>query len=95
LGYRRCRVYPFNPDATDCSISIVNPEASLQLAHTHSDSESHDENFSKENQEPSVILSSDRLALFQQILREGYNIPYEEYIKRLQENHPKMFMVVR
>ena len=28
-GFRRCGVYPFNPQAIDCSISTENPEASL------------------------------------------------------------------
>jgi len=29
-GFRRCGVYPFNPDAIDYSVSVSNPEASLQ-----------------------------------------------------------------
>ena len=28
-GFRRCGVYPFNPQAIDCSISTDNPEATL------------------------------------------------------------------
>ena len=26
----RCGVYPFNPNAIDCSVSVANPEGSLQ-----------------------------------------------------------------
>jgi len=28
--FQRCGVYPFNPDAIDCSVSITNPGANLQ-----------------------------------------------------------------
>lgn len=28
-GFWRCSVYPFNPDAIDCSVSVSNPEAIL------------------------------------------------------------------
>ena len=34
LGFQKCGVYPFNPDAIDCSVSVVNPEASLQQVNT-------------------------------------------------------------
>ena len=30
-GFRRCGVFPFNPDAIDCSISASNPEATSYL----------------------------------------------------------------
>jgi len=30
-GFRRCGVFPLNPDAIDCSVSASNPEATLQL----------------------------------------------------------------
>ena len=32
LGFRRSGIRPFNPDAITCSISVENPDASLQLA---------------------------------------------------------------
>ena len=31
-GFRRSGIHPFNPDAITCSISVENPDASLQLA---------------------------------------------------------------
>ena len=93
-GFRRCGVYPFNPDAIDCSVSIVNPEASLQQARTLSEVESRDENSGRENQQPSVNLSPDKLVLFQRRLSEGYNIPNEEYMKWLKENHPETYAEV-
>jgi len=30
-GFRRCGVFPLNPDAIDCSVSASNPEATLEL----------------------------------------------------------------
>jgi len=29
-GFQRCGVYPFNPDAIGCRVSVSNPKASLQ-----------------------------------------------------------------
>ena len=31
-GFRRCGVYPLNPDVINCNVSVANPEASLQQA---------------------------------------------------------------
>jgi len=90
-GFRRCGVYPFNPDAIDCSVSVVNPEATLQQAHVHSDPESYNENYCKKSQQPPVILSSDKLVLFQRRLREGFDIPDEEYMKWLKQDRPETF----
>ena len=36
-GFRRCGVYPFNKDAIDCSVSVINPEASLQKVNERDD----------------------------------------------------------
>ena len=90
-GFRRCGVYPFNPDAIDCSVSIVNPGASLQQGRAFSEAENRDENSGRENQPTSVSLSSDKLVLFQRRLAEGYNIPNEEYMEWLKESNPEMY----
>jgi len=36
-GFRKYGIYPFNPDATDCSVSVDNPEASLQPVYQTND----------------------------------------------------------
>ena len=33
----RCGVYSFNKDAIDCSVSVINPEASLQKVNERDD----------------------------------------------------------
>ena len=42
-GFRRCGVFPLNPDATDCSVSASNPEATLQLQNHDGDNENAEE----------------------------------------------------
>ena len=67
-GFRRCGVYPFNPDAIDCSVSVTNPGASLQQAHAHSEEEIQDADANGENQRQCILSTSlppDKLALFQ------------------------------
>lgn len=43
-GFRRCGVFPLNPDTIDCSVSASNPEATLQLQHQIGDDEGDNEN---------------------------------------------------
>ena len=38
-GFRRCGVFPLDPDAIDCSVSASNPEATLQLQNQNGDDE--------------------------------------------------------
>jgi len=67
-GFRRCGIYPFKLDAIDCSVSITNPDASLQQARAHSEAASQDVNTNGENQHqciPSTSLSLNKVALFQ------------------------------
>jgi len=92
--FRRCGVYPFNPDAIDCSVSITNPGASLQQARVHLEEEIQDVDANGENQcqcIPSTSLSLDKLALFQRRFREGYDLFNEEFMTWLKENHPETF----
>jgi len=95
-------VYPFNPDAIDCSVSSVNPQASLQQIRTPSEakSTSDDNDSSRSHQEAVTLpnLSPEKLKCYQQRIREGYDIPdeefmkwLEEFMKWLKENHPKTF----
>ena len=67
-GFQRCGVYLFSPDAIDCSVSVTNPDASLQQACAHSEAASQDVNTNGENQHqciPSTSLSLNKVALFQ------------------------------
>ena len=84
-GFRRCGVYPFNRDAIDCSVSVANPEASLQEVNKRDDkSKSTDQACDRKS-----TLPPEKAALFQQRYEEGYDIPDDEYMKWLRENHPE------
>ena len=80
-GFRKCGVYPFNPNAIDCSVSVANPEASLQEVNK---SKSTDQARDRKS-----TIPSEKAALFQRRYEEGYDIHDDEYIKWLKENHPE------
>ena len=87
-------VYPFNPDAIDCSVSVTNLGASLQQVHANSEAEIQDVDANWENQCQCILSTSlllDKLALFQQQFSEGHDFPDEEYMTWLKENHPETF----
>jgi len=88
-------VYPFNPDAICCNVSSINPHASLQQICTplEARSTSDDNDSSRSHQEAVTLpnLSPEKLKGYQRRIREGYDIPDEEFMKWLKENHPKTF----
>ena len=67
-GFRRGGVYPLNPDAIDCSISVSNPEATLESFGGDSGDNSEDEDGenNKENREQNELFQS-RFAMTCQI----------------------------
>ena len=66
-GFRRCGVYPFNPDAIDCSVSVANPEASLQKVNKRDDkSKSTDQVCDRKS-----TIPPEKAALFQRRYEEG------------------------
>ena len=95
-GFRRCGVYPLNPDVIDCSISIVNPEASLHEVDEDAGSQDNqsDDGMSDPQQcnNGQSSISPEKAALFQQRFEEGYDLPDDDYVKWLHETHPESIM---
>ena len=79
-GFQRCGVYPFNPGAIDCSVNIINPEASLQQVPARSEAESHN---GRGSQQQAITVSPEKLERFQRRLRKEFDIPDEEYMRWL------------
>ena len=92
-GFRRRGVYPLNPDVIDCSISIVNPEASLHEVDEDVGSQDNqgDDGMSNPQQcnNGQSSISHEKAALFQQRFQEGYDLPDDDYVKWLHETHPE------
>ena len=89
-GFRRCGVYPLNPDAIDCSVSVVKPEASLQQLNREADSQDDGtSNVQQLNDAQSSSTSPEKAALLQRRFEEGYDLPDDEYIKWLHHAHPE------
>ena len=85
FGFRRCGVYPFNKDAIDCSVSVINPEASLQKVNERDDKTKG----SNQVRDGKSSIPPEKAALFQRRYEEGYDIPDDEYMQWLRENHPE------
>ena len=69
--------YPLNPNAIDCSVSVANPEASLQEVNKSGDkSKSTDQARDRKS-----TIPSEKAALFQRRFEEGYDIHDDEYMK--------------
>ena len=93
--FRRCGVYQFNPDDIDCSVSIVNLEKlvckkwlKMQIV-----------KMMMVQAICSVIMmhrqfsiSPEKVVLFQQKFKEGYDLPDDKYIKWLHETYPESIM---
>jgi len=79
--------FPFNPDAIDCSFSIFNSEASLQLVNLTVN----DNGECQQIIEASSSISSEKLLLYQQRLEERHDLPHQEYMEWLSANHPETF----
>ena len=86
-GFRRCGVYPFNPQAIDCSISTENPEASLTEPN---DQQPETENGRMENGHENTVtdFSVEQEQRFQRRFEEGYDLMDPEYLCWLEINHP-------
>ena len=100
-GFRKCGVYPFNPDAIDCSIGVANVNGSDK--ENDDDNNNHksgevpedvgEEDTESEAQQSRVANErvvceqwpAEKLTLFQQ---RCYNIPDEEYMQWLEKTHP-------
>ena len=86
-GFRRCGVYPFNPQAIDCSISTDNPEATLTRP---SDQQPEEENDLMENGDENTVteFSVEQEERFRERFEEGYDLIDPEYLRWLEINHP-------
>ena len=86
-GFRRCGVYPFNPQAIDCSISTDNPEATLTRP---SDQQPEKENDFMENGDENTVteFSVEQEERFRERFEEGYDLIDPEYLRWLEINHP-------
>ena len=86
-GFRRCGVYPFNPQAIDCSISTDNPEATLTRP---SDQQPEKENDLMENGDENTVteFSVEQEERFRERFEEGYDLIDPEYLRWLEINHP-------
>ena len=86
-GFRKCGIYPFNPDAIDCSVSVDNPEASLQPVNRTPNDNGEGEQII----EALLSISPEKLLLYQRRLEEGYDLPDQEYMEWLSANHSETF----
>ena len=84
-GFQRCDVYPFNKDAIDCSVSVINPEASLQKVNERDDKSK----YNNQVCDGKSTIPPEKAALLQQRYGEGYDIPDDEYMQWLRKNHPE------
>ena len=86
-GFRRCSVYPFNPQTIDCSISTENPEASLTRP---SDEQTETEDGLMENGGENTIteFSIEQEQHFRTRFEGGYDLMDPEHLHWLEINHP-------
>lgn len=64
-GFQRCGVYPLNPDAIDFSVSVVNPEASLQQVNIEELNNQGDISSPPQSDDATSSISFEKAALFQ------------------------------
>ena len=105
-GFRRCGVYPFNPQAINCSISTENPEASLtrssdeQMDEVNENGDENEqmdtENEVMENGDENTAteFSIEQEHLFRTRFKEGYDLLDPEYLHWLKINHPDSVQAV-
>ena len=77
-----------NPDAIDCSVSVINPEASLQQVNIEELNNQGDISSPPQSDDATSSISFEKAALFPQRY-EGYDLPDDEYMKWLREAHPE------
>ena len=86
-GFRKCGIYPFNPDAIDCTISTENPAGNVQGG--AGDEMNEDEGGEcSHSAEDSGTFSAEKEQLFQMRYEEGYDLFDEEYLQWLNTYHP-------
>ena len=100
-GFRKCGVYPFNPNAIDCTISTDNPAGQVQRGAGNEIDENEGggdgsrsaEDFD-DHELPSNALSNpitfpaEKEQLFKVRYEEGYDLYDEEYLQWLSIHHP-------
>jgi len=73
-GFRKSGIFPFNPDAIDCSVSVDNPEASLQQVNQTTN----DNGKSEQIMEALSSIPSEKLLFYQRRLEERYDLPNQD-----------------
>ena len=99
-GFRKCGVYPFNPKAIDCGISVANSQSSdkeiqqsdegqqsAEIANAGNHAESQQCSITNEERSDKQ-WSAEKITLFQRRFEEGYDLPNVEYLQWLHETHP-------
>ena len=85
-GFRRCGVYPFNPNAIDCSLtssSSTGGECGKNKVTVGDDGGAEEDILEGGNE-----FSADKDLLFQKRYEEGYDLFDPEYVRWLEVHHP-------
>ena len=94
-GFRKCGVYPFNPDAIDCGISVDNIDKP-DKDNNDDDEDQQSGDAGSETQHSRATNEKEiceqwppeKIALFQWRYDEGYDLPDEEYMQWSDKTHP-------
>ena len=90
-GFRRSGVFPFNPDAIDCTIS-----ANVALTHGLGIQVENGENCDLANKEcETQVFSAEQEQVFQKRYTEGYDLPDPVYRQWLTIHHPELVSAVQ
>ena len=83
-----CGVYPFNPDAIDCGLSVAKAKPDKEGPSTVSNP-ADASNFEQPRGEAMISQKwpAEKVALFERRYEEGYDLPDEEYLRWLHETH--------
>ena len=94
-GFKKCGIFPFNPKAIDCSISVDNPGAMLTQAQGGGSHDVDNEVFSGDSpvfSGDSPVFSGDspvQEQQFQERYDEGYDLPESEYLRWIRIHQPE------
>ena len=86
-GFHKC-VFPFNPDAIDCGLSVTNPGNTTTPNLT--DASNGKQHTSTSEKATGSQWPAERIALYERRYEEGYDLPDEEYSRWLRETHPEV-----
>ena len=104
-GLMKCGVFPYNPDATDCSISTDNPAGELgnngrsngnkenDMGDDRGESSSNEQGYQQLHDQDGRTFSDDQIRLFTLRYEEGYDVYDKEYLQWLTINHPESIPV--